>query len=217
MIIRTNRLETISDGVIAIAITIMILSLKLPDLTKVLTSSETISHLIHLLPYFITYAFSFMMIAIFWTNHHIMFHFLSNTDHNLVWQNFIFLFFLSLIPFATSVVGANPFIAISPVIYGSVMLLTTLSFMLMLIYSYRKHLIHKDSNRELVFNIKKASRNAIKRAFIGSVVYLVAIPLAYFNIYLSYFCFLIPPILFFIPKGIDDEELAERVAEKNLT
>jgi uncharacterized membrane protein len=130
---------------------------------------------------------------------------------------YISIFFLSLIPFATSIVGANPFITISPVIYGSVMLLTTLSFMLMLVYSYRKQLMHKDSDRKLVFHIKKASLNAMKKAFIGSVVYLVAIPIAYINIYLSYFCFLIPPILFFIPKGIDDEELAERVAEKNLT
>lgn len=89
MKIGTTRLETFSDGVIAIVITIMIIELKLPDLNKDSTTEETINHLRHLMPYFITYAFSFMMIGIFWTNHH-MFHLLENTDEQLVWQILFF-------------------------------------------------------------------------------------------------------------------------------
>lgn len=121
MKIGTARVETFSDGVIAIIITIMILELKVPDLNKDSSVGDIMKHLNHLLPYFIIYAFSFMMIAVFWTNHHHMFHLIEKADEHLLWQNFIFLFLLSLIPFATSIVGSNPFVPVSAAIYGIVM------------------------------------------------------------------------------------------------
>lgn len=215
MKITTTRVETFSDGVIAIVITIMVLQLKLPNFEKGSTTAEVISDLTDLLPYFLTYAFSFMMIGIFWTNHHHMFHLLEKTDEQLLWQNFLFLFFLSLIPFATAIVGANPFIAISPAIYGLVMLLTTLSFVIMRNYSLRNKLIHKDTDKELTQKIFKVSHRARTKAIIGAIIYFISIPLAYVNVYFSYACFIIPPIIFFIPEGIDNEKLAERVTEKN--
>src|SRR3954471_2021241 len=147
MKINTTRLETFSDGVIAIIITIMVIEIRLPDLNRESTSEQIINNLQYLLPYFITYAFSFMMIGIFWTNHHYMFHLLERTDEQLVWLNFLFLFLLSLIPFATAIVGSNPFIAVSALIYGIVMLLTNSSFLLMRHYSLRKKLLHTDRNR----------------------------------------------------------------------
>ncbi|MCW3079742.1 TMEM175 family protein [Segetibacter sp.] len=215
MKIGTTRLETLSDGVIAIIITIMVLELKLPDLSKNSTTGQTVDHLQHLFPYFITYAFSFMMIGIFWANHHHMFHLLENTDERLVWQNFLFLFLLSLIPFATAIVGANPLIAISPAIYGSVMLFTNLAFLIMRHYSLRKKLVHKDDNKALTDKIFEVSLKARSKAILATVIYLISIPAAYVSVYFSYICFVIPPILFFIPEGIDNEELAEKVLEKN--
>ena len=211
----TTRLEAFSDGVIAIIITIMVLELKLPDLNKDSSTFDIMKLLGHLLPYFITYAFSFMMIGIFWTNHHHMFHLLEKADIHLLWQNFIFLFLLSLIPFATAIVGSNPFVPLSPAVYGSVMLLTTLSFTIMRHYSIRKHLLHKDENNQLSEDLLKVSYKARKKAIIATIIYLTAIPLAYVNVYIAYACFIIPPVIFFIPEGIDNEELAEKVVEKN--
>lgn len=193
----------------------MVLELKLPDLNKDSSTRDTWEHISRLLPYLITYAFSFMMIGIFWTNHHHMFYLLEKTDAHLLWQNFIFLFLLSLIPFATSIVGSNPFVPLSPAIYGLVMLLTTLSFTLMRHYSIRNKLIHKDEDKELTRNVFKISFNARRKAIIATFIYLSAIPLAYVNVYIAYACFVVPPIIFFTPEGIDNEELAERVAEKN--
>jgi uncharacterized membrane protein len=215
MKISTTRLETFSDGVIAIIITIMVIEIKLPNLTRESTTAETINNLRQLIPYIVTYAFSFMMVGIFWTNHHHMFHLLRHTDEQLLWQNFLFLFLLSLIPFATYIVGSNPFISISAIIYGIVMLLTNCSFLLMRHYSIRKDLVHKDKNRELTVNIFRVSMKARTKALLGTITYLVAIPLAYVSVYIAYICYTIPPIIFFIPDGIDDEKLAEKVAEKN--
>ncbi len=215
MKIGTTRLETFSDGVIAIVITIMILELKVPDLNKDNAAGDTLQHLEKLVPYFITYAFSFMMIGIFWTNHHHMFHLLENTDEHLVWQNFIFLFFVSLIPFATAILGANPFEPLSSAIYGCSMLFTSLSFVVMRGYSLRKHLVHTDKDKTLTRNIFRASVKGKNKAVAGTLIYLLAIPLAFVNVFFSYLCFAIPPIVFFIPEDIDNQKLAEKVNEKD--
>src|SRR6478735_7571174 len=98
MKIGTTRVETFSDGVIAIIITIMVLTIKIPDITKQATPWVFRSQLHNLFPYLIAYAFSFMMIGIFWVNHHHMFHLLEKTDEPLLILNLLFLFWMSLIP-----------------------------------------------------------------------------------------------------------------------
>ena len=214
MKISTARLETFSDCVIAIIITIMILELKLPDLDEHSSTAHMMRYLHGLIPYFLTYVFSYMMIGIFWTQHHHMFHLLETTDETLLWQNFLFLFVLSLIPFATAIVGANPFIPISPVIYGVVMLLTTVSFVLMRNYSMRHKLIHVDKDKEIRRKIYKVSIRARTKGIIGAFVYLASIPLAYVNVYTAYFLFVIPAVIFFVPEGIDSEKLAADVSKE---
>ncbi|MFN2457974.1 MAG: TMEM175 family protein [Chitinophagaceae bacterium] len=215
MKIGTTRVETFSDGVIAIIITIMVLALKLPDIEKVDTSQEIRYHLLHLLPYLGAYAFSFMMIGMFWTNHHHLFHLLEKTDSVLLWQNLLFLFWMSLIPLSTALIGANVLLSISVAVYGFVMLMTTLSFAIMRTYTLKKALVHRDSDKMLSKAIKIVSVKARTKSYIGTLAYLCSVPLAYVNVYYSFICFIIPPIIFFIPDGIDDEKLAQKVDEKN--
>jgi uncharacterized membrane protein len=215
MTITTNRLEAFSDGVIAIIITIMVLELKVPHFEEEGSSPKLIEYLKKSLPYFIAYVFSFMMIGIFWFNHHHLFLLLKSTDDYLVWQNFVFLFFVSLIPFATGIVGTHFDVPWSPVIYGAVMFLATGSLIVMRQHSLRKSLLHKDQDKALTNQVHKVFLKGRKKAVIGAVIYLVAIPLSFVNVYVAYACFVVPPLLFFIPEGIDDEKLAERVDEKN--
>jgi uncharacterized membrane protein len=215
MKIGTSRVETFSDSVMSIIITIMVLTIKIPDVTRQGSALVLRHDLQNLLPYIITYAFSFMMIGIFWINHHYMFHLLEKTDEALLAQNLIFLFWMSLIPLGTAMVSANPNIAESAVVYGSIMLLTTISFAFMRVYTLRKNLVHKDADKDIAAKIRWVSLKARTKSIIGSLAYLCAIPLAYVNVYLAYVIFLIPPIIFFIPDGIDDERLAQKIEDKN--
>jgi uncharacterized membrane protein len=214
MKVTTKRLEAFSDGVLAIIITIMVLELKLPSLEEDSTSA-LLKHLKHLLPYFVIYGFSFMMIAIFWFNHHTLFHLLEKTDPALVWQNTAFLFFISLVPLATGIVGANPMIPLAPAVYGMIMLLCTVSFALMRHHSLTRWLLHTDRDENLTKSIQKVSVKARRKTIMGSLFYLASIPLAFVSVYISYACFIIPPVLFFIPDAIEDEKVAEKVDEKN--
>lgn len=215
MKISTSRVETFSDGVIAIIITIMVLSIKLPDVGDAKTTWRFTRYLIELAPYFTTYAFSFMMVGIFWTNHHHMFHLLEKTDEGLLWQNLFFLFWMSLIPFASAMLGANPLLPASSSLYGFIMLMTTLMVAIMRDYALRKGLVHRDKDRETDKKINKASLKGKIKSYAGAASYLISIPLAFVHVYLAFICFIIPAIIFFMPTGIDDEQLANEIEEKN--
>lgn len=211
----TARVETFSDSVMSIVITIMVLTFKLPDFSKTGTSWTVRHHLYQILPAILSYSFSFMMVGIFWINHHHLFHLLKRTDESLLGQNLLFLFCMSFIPLASAFVGADPLVDESVAFYGLVMMLTTLMFAIMRSYTIRKKLMHRDENKELTSKIYRVSIKARTKSYIGVIAYLVSIPLAYVNVYLAFACFVIPPIMFFIPDGIDDEALSEKIVEKN--
>ena len=96
-----NRLEAFSDGVLAIIITIMILELKQPV-------SDGMKDLLALAPTLLAYLLSFMFIAIYWVNHHLIFHNAERINVKILWCNIAWLFVMSFIPFATAWVGSYP-------------------------------------------------------------------------------------------------------------
>ena len=139
----------------------------------------------------------------------------EKVDEKLLWLNLHFLFWLSLIPFPTSMLSGNPFLPESTAIYGGVLFMVSFSFSLMRTYASRKDLMYSDRNRLIQRQIDKVNRRAKLKNFVGMAAYFVAIPMAYVSVYISFACFIIPPILFFIPDGIDDEKLANQINEKN--
>ena len=88
------RLEAFSDGVIAIILTIMVLELKVP-------ATADRHALFHAWPIFISYVLSFFYVAVYWINHHHLFHRVRHVDLPILWANVALLFFLSVIPFFT--------------------------------------------------------------------------------------------------------------------
>ena len=214
MKIGTTRVEAFSDCIMSIVITIMVLSLKLPDFSKQDTTRSLRHNLFLLLPYFITYTFSFLMVGIFWINHHHMYHLLEKTDERLLLQNLFFLFWVSLIPLSTAFAGADPLIPDAVAFYGFIMLMTTFAFARMRSYSLRKSLLHQDRDKRLTSKIYRVTLRARTKNYVGVAAYFCSVPLAYVSVYLSFACFVVTPVLFFIPDGIDDEELAEKIADK---
>ena len=76
---------------------------------------------------------------------------------------------------------------------------------------------YTDKDRELTRKILKVSVKAKTKAIAATIIYFVSMPLAYISVYLAYACFILPLIIFFIPEGIDDEKLAEKIDWKKLT
>jgi len=107
-----GRLEAFSDGVIAIIITIMVLELKAPQ-------AATPRALLALSPVFLSYALSFLVVAIMWVNHHHLIHGVRAVDGTLLWWNNALLFAMSLIPFSTAFLGENPRSPQAVSVYGA--------------------------------------------------------------------------------------------------
>jgi len=96
-----ERLILFSDAVFAIAITLLVIEIKIPDIHKDVTDKLLLGSLGHLIPKFIGFMISFMLIGIYWTVHHRMFGFVTNYTRKLLLLNLVFLFFVALMPFST--------------------------------------------------------------------------------------------------------------------
>ncbi|HTE11511.1 MAG TPA: TMEM175 family protein [Chitinophagaceae bacterium] len=100
-----ERMILFSDAVFAIAITLLVIEIKIPDIHENVTDAALLKELKHLIPKFAGFLISFMLIAMYWTVHHRMFGFVINYTRKLLWLNLFFLLFIVLMPFATGFYG----------------------------------------------------------------------------------------------------------------
>ncbi len=119
-----GRLEAFSDGVLAIIITIMVLELHVPH-------GASLEALIDLWPVFLSYLLSFVYVGIYWNNHHHLLHATERVTGGMLWANLHLLFWLSLFPFATGWMGENHFAPLPSAVYGGVLTMAALSWVVL--------------------------------------------------------------------------------------
>jgi uncharacterized membrane protein len=117
-----DRLAAFSDGVIAVIITIMVLELHAPH-------EASLAAIAGIAPAFLTYALSFIYVAIYWNNHHHLFQLVEVVDGLVLWANMKLLFWLSMIPFATAWMGENYTKAVPTAVYGVALLMPALAWL----------------------------------------------------------------------------------------
>ena len=116
-----TRMEAFSDGVVAILITIMVLELKVPH-------GDDLAALRPVLPVFLTYVLSFVMLGIYWNNHHHMLQATQHVNGKILWANLNLLFWLSLVPAVTGWMGENHLAPVPTAIYGVVMICSAIAY-----------------------------------------------------------------------------------------
>ena len=158
----SHRLEAFSDAVIAIIITIMVLELRPPD-------GSGFDGLKPLIPKALAYLLSFVLIAIYWNNHHHLFKLVERIDGAVMWSNMMLLFSLSLVPFATAWFGENAGELAPVIVYVVVQLCCGGSYFVMTRAMLR---IHAPESRLAV----ALGRDVKGKLSVG--LYLVAIPLS---------------------------------------
>jgi len=119
-----DRLIAFSDGVLAVVITIMVLELKAPR-------EPTLAALAADAPTFLAYVLSFIYIGIYWNNHHHLFTLVSQVRGAVLWANLHLLFWLSLIPFTTSWLGAHPSEPAPAAVYGLSLLAPAIAYVVL--------------------------------------------------------------------------------------
>ena len=118
----TGRLEAFSDGVIAVIITILVLELKVP-------AQDGAAGLVAVLPTIILYLLTFVQIGIYWVNHHYLVDEAETVTHGMFWANLIFLFCLSLFPFAMEWIGVKGLSSFTAALYAAVSIFPGLGYM----------------------------------------------------------------------------------------
>jgi uncharacterized membrane protein len=117
-----GRLEAFSDGVIAVIITIMVLELKVPR-------PDGIAGLREAVPVIFLYLLTFVQIGIYWVNHHYLIDGVEKVSHGILWANLLFLFCLSLFPFATDWIGVKGLSSFNTALYAAVSIFPGLGYM----------------------------------------------------------------------------------------
>jgi len=178
-----NRLETFSDGVIAILITIMVLELRIPH-------GADWAALRSIYPIFLTYVLSFIYLGIVWNNHHHMLQAVERVNGKILWANLHLLFWLSLIPFVTGWMGENHFAPLPTAVYGLVLLIAGGAYTLL-----QKALIAEEGpTSDLAKAVGKDPKETISMA-----MYAVAIPLAFLNQWIAGAIYVVVAIMWLIP------------------
>lgn len=178
-----NRLEAFSDGVLAIIVTIMVLEMKAPHGAEWDNLSE-------LVPKFISYLFSFIMVWIYWNNHHHLFQTVQKVNGKVLLANGFLLFCLSLQPFVTAWMGENHFARNPVILMTGVLLLSAIAYTILTFTLIKLH--GSDS-------VLRKAIASDKKGKISTLAYVIAIPLAYINPLISCGIFGFVAIMWLIP------------------
>lgn len=186
----TKRLETLVDGIFAIAMTLLVLALAVPDIIGPLSNAAVQNALYGLITSFYTLVMSFILLALFWSNHHRAFHKINEMNTPLLWINVIWLLFIVLVPFSASLTGKYGEFSISHIIFNLNMLGIALFLGLNWFYATRKKFIdEKVPPRDITITIRTnilfivISLLALSLSFVlprwSALVYLLIFPLEY--------------------------------------
>jgi len=178
-----SRLEAFSDGVIAIIITIMVLELKTPRGTDWEAIKEV-------LPSLGSYVMSFVLVAIYWGNHHHLLHTVSHINSKIIWANTHLLFWLSLIPFATGWADEH-FSTIPVAVYAALQAICGIAYYILLRAIVSSH-AHQSGLHE---SLEKQFRKGV----MSLIIYTLAIPAAFISPVVSGCMFILVALIWLIP------------------
>ena len=132
-----HRIEALIDGIFAVAMTLLVIELKVPERASVHAPADLALGIVRLLPTFISWTISFFVLAIFWIRQQRLFHFVRVVDDTLAWIVMAYLSAGSLMPFSAALAGQYETILASQVIYSTNMLLLSAFALLMTRYVLR--------------------------------------------------------------------------------
>src|SRR5438552_1240600 len=189
--LRLNRTEAFSDGVFAIVVTLLVLELKVPILHDRASVSELDRRLVDLVPKFLSWLISFVIVCKFWLNHHHLLTFARHATYGMIWLNSIFLMGQAFIPFPTALMGEFPTNALAVSLFGVVMAVNTLLFIALQSYILR-NLIKPEMADTVVPHLTRKS-------FVGVASYLLGAAATFFNMHLAFVLYALTPLLFITP------------------
>jgi uncharacterized membrane protein len=124
--VNKNRVELLTDGIFAVVMTLLVLEISVPQISSshgvidsAAAGTELLNGLFDLWPKLLSFAISFIILAIFWVGHHRLFHYIKHVNRTLIWINFMFLMATCFLPFSSSLLGEYSQQQISIFVFGA--------------------------------------------------------------------------------------------------
>jgi uncharacterized membrane protein len=179
--ITKDRLTFFSDAVFAIAITLLALDIRIVDISRELVSSQLTSRLIELIPNIVGYIISFWIIANFWIKYHWIMSLIKECDRIIILMNLVFLMFIAILPFPTSLLGKYPDQQLVIIFYSVIIFFTGSIPALLWVYASKGHkFIEKTLTKRFINQVNISS-------LLAPAIFLIAIPFSHISPYLSMF------------------------------
>jgi uncharacterized membrane protein len=197
---KVDRLTAFSDGVIAIAITLLVLGLEVPSVHEV-PEQQLTTYLVESMRPFLGYISSFVLVGTYWLQHYAIFHYIERADRPLIALNGLFLLSISFVPFPTGLQSAYRHDELAMILYAGTHIVCGSSLLLIWIYASAGHrLINRRTSSSVI-------RSMSRRIAFTPILSLCAIPVSFLNIDLSRILFLAIPIAYLSHRVIDQDQI----------
>jgi uncharacterized membrane protein len=173
-----ERLAALSDGVFAIAMTLLVLDLRVPPLTGIHSEAELWAALAPLAPQFVAYLMTFLTLGLFWVGQQTQFSRFERGDRDLAWIHIGFLLAVTMMPFSTALLAQFITYRIALVVYWFNILLLGLALLASWQYATRAGLVKEETSAEI-------RRAMVRRIVIAQALYAIGALLCLVNTYVS--------------------------------
>ena len=189
------RIEALADGIFSVAMTLLVLEIKLPQGEFYDTDQELLQRLLSLESTITIYLISFLVLGMFWVSHHYQFHFVQRTDRAMLWINLVFLLAVTTVPFSTALLGTHIHLWLPFLIY-SVNLLVLVGFFYMNISYLARHpaLASPSLTPEVIHGFKV-------RQGLFALVPVLSCGVALYSPRVALYLYFLLALLHFVPKG----------------
>jgi len=189
----TTRIETLVDGVFAVALTLLILDIHVPQVEP----GNLLAALYDQRMKVLAYALTFLILGVLWVGHHNQFYYIKRADRTMLWINILYLMCVAFVPFSADLLGTYHQEKEALVVYGVNLIVCGLVLYLHWAYAVgRGRLVEGDIDPHLVAIVKR-------RILTPPVAYVLAIAMAFVNTWLSIAIYVITPLTYVFPTHID--------------
>ena len=193
----THRIEALADGIFAVAMTLLVLDVKLPGGERFAMDQRCSQRLVSLEHTFVIYLVSFIVLGMFWVGHHAHFHYIRYVDHTLLWINLLFLFVVTSIPFATDLLGDHHQLRLPYLGYAlNIMLLAGLLI---------RQIAHLRRHPELALPLltRDVARRIVLRTALFATIPLLSIAAVFYNTRLALYLYCLLLVVHFMPGRVE--------------
>jgi uncharacterized membrane protein len=194
----SKRIQALADGIFAVAMTILVLELHVPELGREVSDAGLLSALQSLAPKVFSFVSGFVILGTFWIGHHLQFHYIRRSNRAILWINLAFLLAISFLPFVVALVGTYGAMRVACILYGATLFVAMTCLLVHWLYAAGP------SRRLVSHNLPPQVFAGLRnRVLMGMIGYGGGLLLALVAPRASLFCYAATPLLYLRPTGFD--------------